>query len=279
MAKGYGYIASGQGKLLICLAVFMGMAFFADLSGAGQSGPKPKFLSEERQTYDRQISFVRSEIEKIQQDRLWLANKVKRMEASKRFVPQRMYDSITFKTEKIASLEQLKKQYEKLLTPASPPPGKKKIKSAPAAKFEDILKKRVVASGLEDWVELSATGAFLRVENRLPILFSSGSATIAAGYDSFIKKMASLVNGYDVRIMVDGYADTDPIHTKEFPSNFELGAARAAAVVRSLVKYGVKPSVFKIGSTGEHRLDSRKRSEWKNLQRHVNIAIHFKDKK
>ncbi|MBU3951481.1 MAG: OmpA family protein [Proteobacteria bacterium] len=278
MAKGYGYIGMRMGKLLICLAVFMGMAFFAGLSGAGQSGPKPKLLPEERQNYDRQISFVRSEIEKIQQDKRWLANKVKRIEASKRVVPQRMYDSIAFKTSKIVSLEKLKNQYEKLLNSAPPPPSKKKSKAAPASKFEDTLKKRVVASGLEDWVELSATGTSLRVDNRLPIIFSSGSATIAAGYDSFIKKMASLVKGYNVRIMVDGYADTDPIHTKEFPSNFELGAARAASVVRSLVKYGVKPSVFKIGSTGEHRLDSRKRSEWKNLQRHANIAIHFKDK-
>ena len=120
MAKGYGYIGSGLGKLLICLAVFMGMAFFAGLSGAGQSGTKPKLLPEERQNYDRQISFVRSEIEKIQQDKRWLANKVKRIEASKRVVPQRMYDSIAFKTSKIVSLEKLKNQYEKLLNPAPP---------------------------------------------------------------------------------------------------------------------------------------------------------------
>ncbi|MCA1794083.1 MAG: OmpA family protein, partial [Desulfobacteraceae bacterium] len=93
---------------------------------------------------------------------------------------------------------------------------------------------------------------------------------------AFFKDLAGLIKGHDVRIVVDGYADTDPINTRQYPSNFELGAARAAAVVHALVEKGIKSGVFKIGSTAQYRFDAQKTTEWKHLQRHVTIAVFFR---
>lgn len=271
-------------SLLICLGLFIRPAQAVPGIHSGAKTDSQKALV---QTYQDQVSFVQSEIKKIQEDMDWLALKIKRMEDFDRFVPQRLYNSIAFKKSKIKSLVKLKHRYERLLK-SSAPPGPAKIgtkaktdkKDQKDKKNKDLgleknIRKKILASGLEDWVELLPHETPLSLENRLPILFSSGSAVIAKGYESFLKNLAGLVKGYQVRIIIDGYADTDPIHTKRYSSNFELGAARAAAIVKALVKYGVKPSVFKIGSTGEYRFDSQKVTEWKNLQRHANIAVFF----
>ena len=43
----------------------------------------------------------------------------------------------------------------------------------------------------------------------------------------------------DYTISVEGYTDDNPIKTPQFPSNWELSTARAAAVVRTLIDLGV----------------------------------------
>jgi flagellar motor protein MotB len=279
MAKQQMFISARLEKYWVYLTLLIGLVVFVGLSEAGQAikAPKKHFSGSNHidQSYDDQLFFVKLEIEKIQQERGWLSLKIKKMEDFGRSVPKRMHDSIAFKTSKILSLEKLRARYEALARSVPPVSGKKGEKGEKTSGFENNLSKKILESGLSDWVELNTHVTPLRVENRLPILFSSGSAVIAKGYKPFIRKIATFVKGYDVRIVIDGYADTDPIHTKEYASNFELGAARAAAIVHALVKHGIKPSVFKIGSTGEHRLDSHRVSEWKNLQRHVNIAILF----
>ncbi|MDA3787997.1 MAG: OmpA family protein [Desulfobacula sp.] len=285
MGKQQGYTRTGLKKMLICLSVLICIGLFIRQAEANQAEPgihldSQKMNSQKTliQTYHDQISFIQSEIQKIQQDKDWLALKIKRMEAFDRFVPQRFYSSIKFKKSKIKSLEKLKQTYETLLKSIIPPRSDKIAKTDKKnfnSGFEKNLRKKIIAIGLEDWVELVPNETPLCLENRLPILFPSGSVAIAKGYESFLKNLAALVKGYEVRIIIDGYADTDPIRTKRYSSNFELGASRAAAIVQSLVKYGVKPSVFKIGSTGEYRFDSHKASQWKNLQRHVNIAVLF----
>lgn len=289
--EGYtrGGLMAGLKKMLICMSLLICLGFFIRPAEANQAVSGNHLDSQKQlvQTYQDQIFFIQSEIKKTQLDMDWLALKIKGMEDFGRFVPQRLYNSIAFKKSKIKSLVKLKQRYEGFLKSSQPSGLAKTAEKGETDKktkgnnenidsgFEKNLRKKILVSGLEDWVELVPHETPLSLENRLPILFSSGSSVIAKGYESFLKNLASLVKGYDVRIIIDGYADTDPIRTKQYSSNFELGAARAAAIVHTLVKYGVKPSVFKIGSTGEYRFDSRKASEWKNLKRHVNIAVLF----
>lgn len=72
--------------------------------------------------------------------------------------------------------------------------------------------------------------------------FDSGSATLSAAGQSILAPVAadlasSAFDGY--RITVEGHTDDEPIKTAQFPSNWELSTARAAAVVHYLLDHGV----------------------------------------
>ena len=130
-------------------------------------------------------------------------------------------------------------------------------------------------AGLSDWIEITDSGTCLRLKTTLPILFPIGSAEIAKEYKSFFMRFANLLKAYEVQIEVQGYADIDPIHTNKYPSNFELGAIRAANVVHELVKNGLKPSIFKINSPGKYRFSANGEPTQKALERRAEVTVIF----
>ena len=73
------------------------------------------------------------------------------------------------------------------------------------------------------------------------LLFESGSASLQPAGLPLLNEIASLLN-LDVDrhpVVVEGYTDSQPISTPEFPSNWELSTDRAAAVVRYLIGVGI----------------------------------------
>jgi chemotaxis protein MotB len=74
------------------------------------------------------------------------------------------------------------------------------------------------------------------------LLFDSGSAAPKVASLRLLAKLGSvLATEHDHRILVEGHTDSMPIASAQFPSNWELSGARAAAVVRSMVQAGVSP--------------------------------------
>lgn len=79
------------------------------------------------------------------------------------------------------------------------------------------------------------------------VLFSSGSADLGpegiiklADVADALKEIADKIPpDIDWVLQVDGHTDTKPIHTVQFPSNWELSAARAIAVVEFLHSRGI----------------------------------------
>jgi len=75
--------------------------------------------------------------------------------------------------------------------------------------------------------------------------FGSGSATLSDEGKGLLEKllqdqlMAATQRGY--MLTVEGHTDDNPISTLQFPSNWELSTARAAAVVRFFLEKGVDP--------------------------------------
>ena len=254
----------------------------------------PSALTPLKADVTMQMSFIRDEIQRLENDYNWLSEKVHRLKAFGRRIPNRVTESLRFKQEKIDTLKKLFRRYEKMIQPPAPPAVKPTMQDAKTSTEKGIkvkdLKTQVAPgeekmtaalkkAGLADWLDIvQVTPSHIRVENRLPVLFQPAKAEIAKGYGSFLKKLAAFLKKTPARVTVDGYADSDPIRTKNYPSNFELGAARAGAVVRSLVGYGVDPSVFTIGSSGSHQKEKRSNAQWKKLQRHADISILFQNR-
>ena len=76
------------------------------------------------------------------------------------------------------------------------------------------------------------------------LLFSTGEAVLKPKAVQILKKVGGMFNTSDSKIVIEGHSDDRPIHTKAFPSNWELSASRAASVVRKLVYFGVDESRF-----------------------------------
>ncbi len=239
--------------------------------------------------YKDQIRFIDSEIQTLKSNMNFLQFKIDRMESESRFVPPEMRKSIEFKKSKLKALKSLRNRYQKMIPEkkvSRPTKPRQQANNAPATSVTPVKVKKVHdnnimaqvnKAGLADWLEPIPQAPCTYLTTRLPILFSSGSAEIPKGYQSFLKKLAGFLKNYDVHILVKGYADTDPIHTKKYPSNLELGASRAGAIARALMGYGIKPSVFEVASTGQYRFISQQPLKWKNLQRHATIQILFPD--
>jgi type VI secretion system protein ImpK len=65
-------------------------------------------------------------------------------------------------------------------------------------------------------------------------LFASGSATMGAGHDETIRRIALALNQTPGRVLVVGHTDDQPVRSLRYQDNFELSRERAVSVVRAL---------------------------------------------
>jgi chemotaxis protein MotB len=91
--------------------------------------------------------------------------------------------------------------------------------------------------------DISQEGGRISVNFVDEILFPSGEATLSAHGKEVLGKVGGVLkNLKEQQILVGGHTDDRPIHTTQFPSNWELSAARAVNVARYLVETsGVDP--------------------------------------
>ncbi len=100
--------------------------------------------------------------------------------------------------------------------------------------------------------KISKNGIAIRMKEKL--LFDLGKADIKPSASPILKKIGALAKGWPNNIRVEGHTDNLPIHTLQFPSNWELSAIRAINVVHFLQdQCQVSPTkIYSIGY-GENR--------------------------
>ncbi len=105
----------------------------------------------------------------------------------------------------------------------------------------------------EDLIEVERTRFWVAVEVKSGMLFPSGSARLDRRADPVLSKLAEVMRQMPTNpIQVEGHTDDVPIRNRQFPSNWELSAARAASVVRRLIEYGVAPTRLAAVGYGEY---------------------------
>lgn len=111
------------------------------------------------------------------------------------------------------------------------------------------------------------------------LTFPVGEAHLLTDFEPTLDQIARLIAAKkEYSIMVSGHTDDTPISTDEFPSNWELSAARAITVAKSIIESGVDPRRITIQGFGEFRpLHENSSPENKEANRRVEIAL-FKEK-
>jgi chemotaxis protein MotB len=93
------------------------------------------------------------------------------------------------------------------------------------------------------------------------VLFGAGEADISSAGEGELAKLADAIKELESQIpedvnwvlRIDGHTDKRPINTPEFPSNWELSAARSIAVTKYLVAAGVSAQHLVAAGFGDSR--------------------------
>ncbi|KTC85748.1 OmpA family protein [Legionella drozanskii] len=170
------------------------------------------------------------------------------------------------KGQSVSTLAQTKKD----MKPAVDSPIKDKDQ------FNQLIK---ALSALQDSdYHMNPQDGWVELDIKANALFDSGSADLRPVAVLKLMKLASIIKTLPYSIAIEGYTDNMPIETEQYPSNWELSSARAAAVARTLSSFGVNKKQLSVTGYGEQYPVADNGSEEGRAQnRRVNVII-AKDK-
>ncbi len=106
--------------------------------------------------------------------------------------------------------------------PPPPPPPEPTIIDALRTAFAPEIDKGIVS------ISGTAATPVVRIASR--VLFAANGATVQPAAVPLLERIAAALKDQSGSLQVIGYTDNQPIRTVQFPSNFQLSAARAQAV-------------------------------------------------
>ena len=115
------------------------------------------------------------------------------------------------------------------------------LKNLEMTKTDDILSE---VSGVAEQENLDIETSQGKIIVRVPgaSLFKPGQADLQLSARSVLDAVVGVVNNYpDYKIHIQGHTDDESISTEKFPTNWELSAGRATAVLRYFYDKGVEP--------------------------------------
>jgi chemotaxis protein MotB len=190
-----------------------------------------------------------------------LAGKVEKLEAEK--------------ADLTAAKEQLTAAKEELSKDVQAKAGELAQLKGTYDKLEDKMKDEIAKGD----IRLSQNGGRLQVDLVDKILFDSGEAVVSKRGEGVLTRVgAVLATIEDKQIQVSGHTDKTPISdklTQQFPTNWELSAARAINVVRFLAeKAQVPPERLIASGYGEyHPIANNKSAAGRARNRRIEILL------
>jgi len=89
----------------------------------------------------------------------------------------------------------------------------------------------------------------VRLTNRS--MFASGSATLNPSYLPLLQRIGTALQDEKGDVLINGYTDNQPIHTVQFPSNWQLSQARADAVANVIESRLTDPKRVRAAGKGD----------------------------
>jgi chemotaxis protein MotB len=123
-------------------------------------------------------------------------------------------------------------------------------------------------------VRVTQSNRGVSVEINASVLFAPGQAQLRPDSMLALRQVAAILAPLPLAVQVEGYTDSSPIVTPQFPSNWELSAARASSVVRLLGGSGVLESRLSVVGHGANRaVESNETAEGRSRNRRVTMMI------
>lgn len=114
----------------------------------------------------------------------------------------------------------------------------------------------------------------ITVDINASVLFAPGEARLDLGAVRALGAVGRVLSATDFPIVVEGHTDNVPISTPQFPSNWELSAARAASVVRLFIDTAVDPRrLTAIGYADQRPVADNAPADGRQRNRRVAITI------
>jgi chemotaxis protein MotB len=138
------------------------------------------------------------------------------------------------------------------------------------------IDKLVQEAGLADKVSTTVSLRGLKVRLMTDkLLFDSGSAVIKPAAFHTLDEIGRIVaDEREHPVLVEGHTDNRPIATSQYPSNWQLSGARAAAVVQRLVGAGVAPKRTSLsGYASQHPVATNATAFGRGRNRRVEIIL------
>lgn len=115
----------------------------------------------------------------------------------------------------------------------------------------------------------------LRITLANRLIFHRASAGITPIARKHLVSLGKLLTDTQGPIRIEGYTDSTPVHTKQYPSNWQLSAVRAANIAQLLVEQaGIDPSrISAVGYGDSHPVADNRTPEGRARNRRVVIVL------
>ncbi|MBN4081304.1 OmpA family protein [Caldithrix abyssi] len=111
------------------------------------------------------------------------------------------------------------------------------------------MEEKIQEMDLQTEVSIQAGESSMLIQMGDQVLFDLGKADLKPEAFKVLDLVGKTIGSEASEVLVGGHTDNNPIHTLEFPSNWELSASRALRVAKYLTEYtGVPPEI--LGAVG-----------------------------
>lgn len=136
------------------------------------------------------------------------------------------------------------------------------------------LRRYIQQQGLENTVSVNNEEQGVEITLHDVVFFNTGEDTLRPKAQNVLQGLAPFLRQLPNDISVEGYTDNVPIHTAQFPSNWELSVGRAVTVVEFLIGQGIDPAHLSATGYSKYRpLYPNDTSYNRQMNRRVNIII------
>lgn len=158
-----------------------------------------------------------------------------------------------------------------LVATGKPGEGSRAAIAEVKAQLETTLKEEMANHS----VRLSQDSRGLTVSLAEAGFFDPGSAVMQSKALAVVDRIASTLRPLGYNLRVEGHTDNIPIHTAQFPSNWELSTARATFLLQYLISNsGIPPARLSAVGYGEYRpVAANNTAEGRAANRRVDLVV------